>query len=122
MPLIGYEKVHVSALARCEGADLAEELPLEVTLTGVAGKVALTVAPARSGCYDCSYTAPAAGFYRLEVQSRGRAVAGSPISVRIAPPDLAAAGVGDGDAEHGRPVGQPAADPFLDKVTKIMFV
>lgn len=68
---------------RCAGVDLAEQLPLEVTLKGPAGTEPVAVAANNEdGCYECTYTAPAAGFYRLELLCRGKPVAGSPLSVQ----------------------------------------
>jgi hypothetical protein len=75
-------------MGRCEGADLNVDLPLEVSLRGPAGQVLLTAAPGQDGCYACSYTAAMPGFYRLELLSLGRPVAGSPHSVQARTPAM----------------------------------
>ena len=69
-------------VCRCEIVDLAAELPLEVSVKGPAGEVPLTAAAGKDGCYACSYTAATPGFYRLELLSLGKPVAGSPHSVQ----------------------------------------
>jgi len=41
------------------------------------------VEPSKDGSYACTYTAPAAGFYRLHITSEGTPMAGSPFSVQV---------------------------------------
>lgn len=77
------DSISCCVLSRCDRADLAVELPLVVQLKGAAGEVAVEVVPGLDGCYACSYTGPAAGFYRLEVTSDGKHVSGSPFSVQV---------------------------------------
>eukprot|EP00878_Enallax_costatus_P035213 GHUV01039218.1.p1 GENE.GHUV01039218.1~~GHUV01039218.1.p1 ORF type:complete len:211 (+),score=52.32 GHUV01039218.1:306-938(+) len=78
----GYEMMEESA----EGLlDLQAQLLGSNTLP----VAAVVIKPTAGGCYQCSYTAPAAaGLYVLEVTANGRHLRGSPFSVKVASTDL----------------------------------
>ena len=69
-------------LCRNKIADLPEAMPIECSLTSGSLVCPVTVTPAPGGCFDCSYTPPAAGFYRLTVTSNGTPVGSSPLSIK----------------------------------------
>jgi hypothetical protein len=56
---------------------------LQASLTCGSTEVAVHCVPSHGGCYQCSYTPPAAGQYVLEVTSGGRHLRGSPFAVQV---------------------------------------
>ena len=60
------------------------QLAIEATLYWQPMEGAVSTGPHEDdGCIHCTYTAPQAGFYRLDVTSHGVHIAGSPFSVKV---------------------------------------
>ncbi|GAB4815949.1 hypothetical protein N2152v2_002995 [Parachlorella kessleri] len=73
------------------GDNLAQLLPLEVSLEGPSGQeVQVVQEPQREGCYACCYTPPAPGFYRLHVSHGKAPLPRTPFSVQVHPASTAA--------------------------------
>lgn len=71
------------AACRCQGVVLKEGLPIEVSLALPPFECSVCVTAQPDGRYRCSYTPERPGFFRLEVTSQGKPLAGGVFSVQV---------------------------------------
>ena len=73
----------VSMCGRCTGGEIPGSLPLDIVMSSGSRECPVDVAAPHEGRMRCTYTAPAPGYYRLEITCRGTQLASSPFSVQV---------------------------------------
>ena len=85
-----------------DAAQLHQLLPLEASLSCDSSELPVRLEATREGRFECTYTPPSPGYWRLHIACRGQPLPRTPFSVHVADPAAAAPALEAGAA--------PAAD------------